>query len=217
MKTFINILLFAFLPVLYLHAQNTKSAYPKAMEAALAQMQQAKTAEDFTATINTFTRIGEAMPAEWLPVYYKNFTRLNMSSKMEDAKERDKLFEEVLADTENLIRQHPGNSELLTLKGYHHLLFVAADPASRGPQFSGITIQVLRQAIAANPQNPRAHLLLGQMLWGMAQFMNSSTDEACRLLHKANELYAAEKGSASMAPNWGSKAAQQEAARCAVK
>ena len=214
MKTSLSFLLFLLLPLLSLNAQDAASAYPKAMQSALAQMQQAKTPEEKNATINTFTRIGDAMPGEWLPGYYKNLTRLNMFGSAGGAKKKDKLLEEVLAEVEELLRQHPGNSELLTLKGYHHMLYVAADPASRGAQFSGQTIQVLHQAIAANPNNPRPYLLLGQMQLGIAQFMNGSTDEACRNIFKARELYAAQTQEASLSPTWGADSADQLALRC---
>lgn len=214
MKTSLSFLLFLLLPLLSLNAQDAASAYPKAMQSALAQMQKAKSPEERTATINTFSRIGDVMPGEWLPGYYKNLTRLNMFNGVAGAKEKDKLLEEVLADVESLLKQHPNNSELLTLKGYHHMLYVAADPASRGAQFSGLTIQVLHQAIAANPKNPRPYLLLGQMQLGIAQFMNGSTDGACRNILKARELYAAQPEEASLAPGWGAESAEQLALRC---
>ncbi len=213
MKTSITFLLFLLLPICYVKAQQA-DAYPKAMQSALAQMQNAATADEYTAAVNTFSRISEAMPGEWLPAYYKNLIRLNNFDKLPSAAEKDKMLEEVLMELERLLEQHPNNSELLTLKGYHHMLFVAADPASRGAQFSGSTIQILQQAIAADPNNPRAYLLLGQMQWGMAQFMNSSTADACKLFSKANELYTAATVSNNLAPGWGAKTAQQLQQRC---
>lgn len=201
-------------PLLPALAQNAASAYPKAMQQALAQLKQAKSADELTATINTFSRIGEAMPGEWLPGYYKNLTRLNMSGSLSSAKEKDQLLEAVLKELDELLKQHPNNSELLTLKGYHHMLYVAADPAGRGPQFSGLTIQLLRQAMAADPNNPRAYLLLGQMQWGMAQFMKSSTDEACALFARAHELYTTSPDTPSLAPSWGAGTAKQLLERC---
>jgi hypothetical protein len=208
------VLCLLFTPFVPALAQDAASAYPAAMQTALAQLQQAKSAEELTATINTFSRIGEAMPGEWLPGYYKNLTRLNMSGSFASAKEKDKLLEEVLKEVESLLKQHPNNSELLTLKGYHHMMYVAADPASRGPQFSGLTIQLLRQAMAVDPANPRAYLLLGQMQWGMAQFMNSATDEACALFSRAHELYTSAPKDNTLAPSWGAASAQQLMQRC---
>lgn len=215
MKTSMSVLLFLLLPLLHVNAQ--EAAYTKAMQSALAQMQQATTAEKQLATINTFSRIGEAMPGEWLPGYYKNLTRLNGMNSLPDAAAKDKMLAEVLSEVEQLLKAHTGNSELLTLKGYHHLLFIAADPASRGPQFSGATIQLLQQAIAANPENPRPYLLLGQMQWGMAQFMNSSTDEACKLFKRASQLYAASPETEGLMPAWGAADASKLALQCGAK
>ena len=217
MKTSMSFLLFLLLPILYLRAQEPAAAYPKAMQSALAQMQQAKSPEERTAVVNTISRISEAMPNEWLPGYYKNLARLNWAGNMANSKEKDQLLEEVLADLEKQLKTQTQNSELLSLKGYHHLLYVAADPVSRGAQYSGVTIQVLQQAIAANPQNPRPYLLLGQMQLGMAQFMKSSTEEACKLISKANELYKAAGKSASLEPAWGAETAKRFMEYCLPK
>lgn len=213
MKTLITFLLTLLFPFITVNAQDT-AAYAKAMQGALAQMQTAATAEQHTAAINTFSRISEAMPQEWLPGYYRNFTRLNMLDEAAEVAAKDKLLEEVLLDIERMLQQHPGNSELLTLKGYHHMLFVAADPASRGAQFSGQTLQVLQQAIAANPDNPRAHLLLGQMQLGIAQFMGSPATEACKSINRAHALFGEQVAAQSIQPQWGAAMAAQLLQHC---
>ena len=218
MKNSFFILVFLLLPFLHVTAQDGAAAYPKAMQGGISQMKKAKTAEDFNATANTFSRISEAMPGEWLPGYYKNLARLNGLGGAPAGKEKDQQLEEILAEIDLLLKQQPNNSELLTLKGYQHLLYMASDPASRGQQWSAKTIQVLHEAIGANPQNPRALLLMGQMQFGMAQFMKSSTDEACKLFRKANELYAAEQNKAeALAPSWGAETAQRMQQNCEQK
>ena len=218
MKISITLLLFLLLPILYLQAQDSNPAYANAMKSGLAQLQQAKTAEELTATMNTFSRISDAMPNEWLPAYYKNLARLNSLGHAAPGKEKDKQLEEVLASLDQLLKQQPNNSELLTLKGYQHLLYMSSDPASRGQQWSAKTIQVLQQAIDANPKNPRALLLMGQMQYGMAQFMKSSTEGACRLFSKASALYAeADTEAEPFSPSWGAETAQQMQQRCEPK
>lgn len=213
MKATTLMLFFVLLPFLHVHGQQTSAAYEQAMEQALAQMQSARSPETQAATLNTFGRIAEAMPAEWLPVYYQSLMRLNMAASSGNSKEKDVLLMEVLAALDAALQQHSANSELLALKGYHHLLYVAADPMNRGAQYSGRTVAVLEQAIAANPQNPRAYLLLGQMRLGMARFMNAPTTEACQLIAKANALYATATES-SLLPGWGAGMARELMKSC---
>ncbi|AHM61556.1 hypothetical protein D770_16510 [Flammeovirgaceae bacterium 311] len=216
MKNVIFILAFLFLPFLYVTAQEG-AAYAKAMQKGLAQLQQAKSADDYNATANTFSRIVDAAPGEWLPGYYKTFAQLNSISKLPAGREKDQQLEGVLADIEQQLKQQPGNSELLTLKGFQHILYMSADPASRGPQWSPKIYQLLQQALAADPRNPRALLLMGQMQWGAAQFMKSSTDEACRLISKASELYEAEAKAMeekSFRPAWGASTAAHMQLQC---
>lgn len=215
MKNVFFIIAFLFLPFLYVTAQDD-AAYAKAMQKGLAQMQQAKSTDDFNTAANTFSRISGAMPTEWLPAYYKSLAQLNGLGKMPAGREKDQQLEGVLAEIEQQLKQQPNNSELLTLKGYQHILYMSADPASRGQQWAPKIYQVLQQAVAADPQNPRALLLMGQMQWGTAQFMKSSTDEACRLIGKAAELYAQEAAGEekSFKPTWGAETAEHMQLQC---
>jgi hypothetical protein len=48
----------------------------------------------------------------------------------------------------------------------------------------------------------------------MAQFMNSSTDEACALFSRAHELYTSVSKDNPLAPSWGAASAQQLMQRC---
>jgi hypothetical protein len=216
MKNVFFILAFLFLPFLYVTAQDG-AAYSKAMQKGLLQLKQAKSADDFNTTANTFSRISEAMPNEWLPGYYKNLARLNSLGKTAAGREKDQQLEAVLAAIEQQLEQQPDNSELLTLQAYQHILYMSSDPANRGAQWAPKIYQVLQQAVAADPQNPRALLLMGQMQWGTAQFMKSSTDEACRQISRASELYEAEAKAvdeASLAPAWGAETAAHMLLQC---
>ena len=170
-------------------ASADNAAYSQAMGQALGQWQGAKTAEDRQALVNSFDRIAAAKPNEWLPVYYSALIQLQDATKLPNASaEQDKAYNKVLQMLNGQLSQHPNNSELLALKGYRHMMYVAANPMARGQQYSGMAIAALQQAIQADDTNPRAYYLLGQMKLGMARFMQSSTDEACSLLNKAVSL-----------------------------
>ena len=190
-------------------------AYYQAMGQALGQWQGAKTPEDRQALVNSFDRIAATMPEEWLPVYYSALIQLQDATKLPAASaEQDKAINKVLVMVEDQLTKHPNNSELLALKGYRHMMYVAANPMARGQQYSGMAIAALQQAIQADDTNPRAYYLLGQMKLGMARFMQSSTDEACSLLNKAVSLYAEEEDVQSLAPSWGKNAAIEASAQC---
>ena len=72
---------------------------------------------------------------------------------------------------------------------------------------SGKVFGSFQKAIALNPNNPRAHYLLGRMQHGTAQFMGTGNEEACKSLANAQAIY---NGSATnenpFAPSWGQEA-----------
>jgi hypothetical protein len=216
MKTLFTTILvsWAVLSSVVAQTPSSEAAYQQAMGQALQQWQQ-KTPESTHAALNSFDRIAAAKPDAWLPAYYAAFIRLQQAIELPAGPEQDKLMETILQQVDNQLAQHPNHSELLALKGYHHMMYVAANPMSRGPQYSGRTLAVLQQAIAADSTNPRAYLLLGQMKLGMARFMNSPTDEACSLLAKAADLYAqAASNQPGLEPSWGSRMAIEASASC---
>ena len=68
-----------------LPAQNAQ--YHSAMTKAVAALDSADTPADYQAAANTFSRIAQAEPKEWLPLYYAAFSHLNQAFPMfrEDA------------------------------------------------------------------------------------------------------------------------------------
>ena len=83
------------------------------------------------------------------------------------------------------------------------MMRVTVDPATRGPQYSGLAMQTFGKASAINPENPRALALMAQMQYGTAKFFGSPTTEACSTLNAALEKFDSYKSENPLSPQWG--------------
>lgn len=177
--------------------------YEAAMEKAIEQLYQAQTAEALQAAANTFDRIAQKETDKWRPRYYAGYAQLMSATRSDDLSKVDKLLDVALDHIKAAKELSPGNSELLTLEGFIHMMRIPVDPASRGPQYSGMAMGALQQAVAMDPDNPRARLILSDMQYGTAQFFGSDTSEACATLKKAIELFETSTPAHKLDPAWG--------------
>jgi hypothetical protein len=94
------------------------------------------------------------------------------------------------------------------------MMRVAIDPATRGPQYAGLSMQAFARATTLNPENPRALALMAQMQYGTAQFFGSPTAEACGTLTKSLEKFDTFKSDNPLAPRWGKGMAEGLKTQC---
>lgn len=191
----------------------TESRYEKALQAAIEELNAVKDLQTLQQLANKLERISQAETAEWLPDYYLGYTYLQMAGRSKD-KEAARYLELSQQLLDRLQKKEPANSEVLTLQGYKHMLYVAADPANRGAEYTPRTMEAFQRAIALDSGNPRAYLLMGRMQYGVANFFGSSTDDACQMIQRAMQLFEQEEEDA-LQPRWGKEMAAASARMCA--
>lgn len=177
----------------------------KALQASVFQLQAAENLQDLQQVANSLERISQTEKEEWLPAYYLGYAYLQMAEKS-SPKEAERYLALSQQQLDRLQELAPENSEVLTLQGYKHMLYVAADPANRGADYTPRTMEAFQWAISLDPNNPRAFLLMGQMQFGVARFFGSGTEEACGLLQRVGQLFEQEKEE-NLLPRWGKEAA----------
>ncbi|MEO9485135.1 MAG: hypothetical protein ABJG47_16865 [Ekhidna sp.] len=184
--------------------------FEKAMGKNVPAMFAAETSEDLQAAINNLNRIGEAEKNRWEPYYYVAFGYLKMSEMYQTAEDKDKYLDLAMKAVEKGEEINPNDSELEAIRGYVNMIKLTVDPATRGMTYSGLAFGSFQKAIALNPNNPRAHFLMGRMQYGTAQFMGGGTDDACSSLFKAMVLFGKEEKSDNpFAPSWGKGSTEQ--------
>jgi hypothetical protein len=94
------------------------------------------------------------------------------------------------------------------------MIRITVDPASRGQQYSALGSQAFGKALSLDGENPRAMALMAQMEFGTAQFLGSSTSEACATNDAALQKFATFRSSNPLAPQWGKAMALELKSKC---
>lgn len=192
----------------------TENNYEKAMLDNLTAMQSAATNAEWQEIANKFSRIADAEQDQWLPSYYAAYCNIIMSTFKEAPDQKDHQLDLAQQHLDKAMDLGVENSELLALQGFVHMIRLTVDPATRGANYSQLSMQAFGKARALDPENPRAIYLSAQMQMGTARFFGSEITDACKLLELALEKFENEKPQDPLAPAWGYRQAQQMTHAC---
>lgn len=191
-------------------AKASDPTYEKAMAKQIEAMETIQTLEQSQQVSNSFLRIAEAQPEEWLPLYYAGLLQIEAAFRFDV--DKDQAFEQALEYIEKAKKIAPANSELTALEGYAVMGKISVDPGSRGQSMTPQAMQLFNKAISLDRENPRAVLLMAQMELGMSQFFGSGPEKACGMARMGGELLRKEKEKITefyILPTWGQKVASQ--------
>lgn len=205
MKTLLFILLSAIL---------STTSYEKIMLENIRKIYDASSIEAYRESANVFDRIAAKESDKWEPLYYSAFGYLMMASMSREGDPKDQYLDFAMERIEKGLELAPEESELVTLEGFAYMLRVTVDPMNRGPKYSPMAIQTFQKAISLNPENPRAHFMLGQMELGTARFFNSDTSGPCEKIQQSVEMFEAETTGETLMPSWGKSWAEGAAEHC---
>lgn len=192
----------------------TVSKYEAIMKENIEKFYAAQTTEELQAVINNFDRIAQKETDKWEPLYYSAYAHIMMTSKTEDANQKDKYLDLALEKVKKSLELKETEDELIALEGYVHMIRVTIDPMSRGQQYSGLAMQAFNKALAIDPENPRALYLLGRMEMGTARFFGSDLAPACEKVKQSIKLFESQEPESEIAPSWGLDQAIKVAEYC---
>lgn len=199
----------------------TNPAYEKAMKKELTKLDEARDSEGFVAVANSFSRIAEMNPEEWLPLYYQGlaFVKAGFTSK-NGMNEQDEFFDKAYKLSQKAAFISQGNSEIIALEGYIIMGKLSVDPVSRGQSLSPQAYQLFGKALGINNSNPRALILMAQMEQGSAAFFGRSNEKACQYAQGSLQLFdkeAQDMEEGNIQPSWGREMAVEMVETCNPK
>jgi tetratricopeptide (TPR) repeat protein len=178
-----------------------KDKYTSQMTKNIEIVYKAQSVEELQQAVNTFERIGNAEKNKWEPFYYASFGNIMLANKEKDGAKKDGYLDLAKTALDKALAINPKESEIAALEGFIHMIRVTVDPASRGQQYSMLSMQSFGKALALNPNNPRAMSLMAQMQFGTAQFFKQAPTEACETATKALALFTDTDD--PLLPSWG--------------
>ena len=182
--------------------------YEKVMSATIDKLYTSNDRDSYLNVSATFERIALAEKDKWLPYYYAGLGYIWSTHHLKDKVEIDKNLDKALSFVEKAFELSADNDEIITLQGYIYMMKVAVDPATRGPEFSGLAMQEFGRAVRINQDNPRALLLLGRMKMGTDQFFGNDITESCQMIARAAQMFVNQNSKSKLDPSWGQEMAE---------
>ncbi len=176
--------------------------YEAAMQKGVTEVYAARDADAFQASANYFERVSNAEKDKWLPNYYAAYALIMKGLSGAPAAQQDALMnkaDEFIAKADAL---EPNNSEISVLKSMALVVRMQADQSKSmtlGPQAT----QVVQQAIQQNPDNPRAHMQMAQMLYYTPAAFGGGKEAGLNSLQKSLDAFAKFKPATPLDPAWG--------------
>lgn len=183
-----------------------QTSFEKAMTEKVAQVEQQKTSDEFTALANDFKRIGDKEKTQWLPYYYAAFSTIQKGRlAMRDGKmaELDAIAAEAQKSLDLATNLNKDNAENLILQKMIHSLKMMVDPQSRFMSEGMLAKEALEKAEKADPANPRISLLKAEDTYFTPEQFGGSKTKGLELFQKSLDQFKVYKPKSTLDPNWG--------------
>ncbi|SIS74357.1 hypothetical protein SAMN05421789_105182 [Kaistella chaponensis] len=188
-----------------------QTSYEKAMIDKIAQVEQQRKSDEFTALTNDFTRIGDKEKNQWLPYYYAAFTNIQKGRiAMREGKmtELDAIAAEAQKPLDLAMGLSKDNAELLILQKMIHGLKMMVDPQSRFMSEGMLAADALSKAEKLDSENPRITLLKAEDTYYTPEQFGGSKTKGLELFQKSLDQFKVYKPKTALDPNWGKAEAE---------
>ena len=192
-------------------AYSQSDKFTEAMKKNLAQMDAAKTSQDFMANANAFERIGDAEKTQWLPYYYAGLA-LSRAGWIDQALDKDANAARIKAmcDKAEAIEK---NAEIYTLRNMAATQEMMVDPQVRWQTYGQEATAARENGLKLDPNNPRLYYLQGMSIFNTPEAFGGGKKNAKPIFEKAVALFKAETPK-PLYPHWGKEQAEQMLAQC---
>ncbi len=188
-----------------------QTAYEKAMTEKIAQVEQHKTPDEFTALANDFKRIGDKEKSQWLPYYYAAFATIQkgrMTMQQGKTTELDPIADEAQKFLDLSISLNKDNAENLVLQKMIHGLKLMVNPMERFMSEGMLAAEALSKAEKSDAENPRITLMKAEDTYFTPEQFGGSKTKGLELFQKSLDQFKVYQTKSSLDPNWGKAEAE---------
>ncbi|MBN1145572.1 MAG: hypothetical protein JXA72_14175 [Bacteroidales bacterium] len=183
-------------------------------DAGVTMLSRAKTSEQFLEVAFYFKQMTDQIPGQWLAYYYSGLAYLRASQKALDSKTKDDLLDKAQPMIDKAFAIRPDESELHALQAFLYQIRLQVNPEVRAMNYAPKADASLKKAMAANPSNPRAYMLLGYNTYYTPVLFGGGAKKALPLFLKAREKYNVFEPELPYLPSWGASENQQMIREC---
>ncbi len=188
-----------------------QTAYEKAMTEKIAQVEQHKTPDEFTALANDFKRIGDKEKTQWLPYYYAAFATIQkgrLAMQQGKTAELDPIADEAQKFLDTSVELNKDNAENLILQKMIHGLKMMVNPQQRFMSEGMLAAEALSKAEKLDAGNPRISLMKAEDTYFTPEQFGGSKTKGLELFQKSLDQFKAYQTKSSLDPNWGKSEAE---------
>lgn len=205
MKKYVCIYLSVLIHVVAPTAYAQENAPAQQLTAAVTALDNARSIEELQEARNLFQRIHTVYPDDWASCYYQAYSNISLFFMNNVPDVKQKLIEEAEANVNDLKRMKNVSkevrSEISALNGYYYYAIMSVDPQKNGPRYANHVGSSYAEALALNPQNPRAILLNAYFQRNLSAFMGGTYVSFENDKAKAKALHEQEDKTQVM-PHW---------------
>ena len=189
----------------------SQTAYEKTMTDKIAQVQQQKTADEFTALANDFKRIGDKEKTQWLPYYYAAFATIQkgrLAMRGGKTADLDPIAAEAQKSLDMAMSLNADSAENYILQKMIHGLKMMVNPKERFMSEGMLAAEALSKAEKLDAQNPRISLMKAEDIYYTPEQFGGSKAKGLETFQKSLDQYKTYKAKSAIDPNWGQDEAE---------
>ena len=188
--------------------------FGKAISESITQLDSASTADEYQKVVARLEDIAAAENDRWESFYHLAYARILYSFIADKDGEKDAILDEAQKNIDNAIGLGGNKSELYTLQGFLYQGRIMVNMMVRGMSYSQRASGALEKALAENPDNPRAHFLMGQNLVNTPSMFGGGCKIALSHYERAMEAYEKDVPGNGATPSWGKESVMEMIVHC---
>lgn len=199
MKT---VLILSFLVYFWGNVQAINPEFETVVLETVDQLYRDQTIETGQSCVGKLERIVAAHPKRWEGYYYLAYARITLSFRVSNGDQKDAILDQAEADIKQSMALGGDASELQALQAYVYQGRIAVN-GLRGMKYSGMASEALEKALRLNPDNGRAHFLLGMNVYHTPSMFGGGEKNALPHFEKAMTCFTNNSEEPTIAPHWG--------------
>lgn len=191
--------------------------YEQAMSENIKKMYTAQSMDELSAVANQFERIAAKEKDQWLPSYYQAYAYVLMLFLDHNISndEKSPILDKAQTVLDDLEKSFDKESEIYALQGMVYQMRISDEGSAY--EYSMKAGKALSTATKLNPENPRAHYLMGCNIFYTPEQFGGGPAKAKSILEKAQYLFKTNKAENNLLPDWGEEHCTYMLGQCTQK